>query len=84
MGAEDAGDPENLRRLREEAVRRVQREERAVAPVYGGPPLPRRRWWRVMLPAIVAVLAALVVWLLTHRNSVVNPAPVYGGPPRLP
>jgi hypothetical protein len=31
--------------------------------------------------AILAVLATIVAWLLTHRNPIVNPAPVYGGPP---
>jgi hypothetical protein len=61
-------DPENLRRLREEAVRRVEQEERArpitiygepPAPVYGGPPPP---------PS-------------TYSAAPPPPAPAYGGAP---
>jgi len=86
------GDPENLQRLREEALRKVKREERVAPitvyggppiPVYGGPPPRRRSWWRWILLAIVALAATILAWMLTHPSPI-NPAPVYGGPPVRP
>ena len=69
------GDPENLRRLREQAMARLEREERErapapiyggpplgprpPAPVYGGPPVPAPKKGRWVLPAIGIGLAAI-------------------------
>jgi len=86
------GDRDNLDRLREEALRKVKREERVApvtvygappVPVYGGPPPRRRKWWRWVLLAIIALAATILAWMLTHPSPI-NPAPVYGGPPPQP
>jgi hypothetical protein len=80
-----ADDPENLRRLREEALRKLDLEERerVPAPVYGGPPVPApRKFWRRWMLWVIGILVALVAWLMfKHHIWPVNPAPVYGGPP---
>ena len=72
-------DPEKLRRLRGEALRRVEQEERrAVAPVYGGAPIPERRWTlRALMILLLGAIAAFAGWVAWRRMS----APVYGGPP---
>jgi len=50
------------------------------APVYGGPPIPPRRFWRRWMLWAIGILIAIVAWLLfSHR--VWPPMPVYGGPP---
>jgi len=86
-------DPGSLDHLRQEALRKVKREERAAPvtvygappiPVYGGPPPRRgRSWWRWVLLAIIGLAAAILAWMLTHPSPI-NPAPVYGGPPPTP
>jgi hypothetical protein len=78
------GDPENLRRLREEAAARVRREEierNRSTPVYGGPPPlpPTRRWTlRGILIVIASALAAIAAALWGYRKISL---PAYGGPP---
>ena len=73
-------DAANLQRLREEARQRMSREERMPAPVYGGPPPPRRGWSvRGFVLLLIAMVAAIVGWLVTKRP--IPPAAVYGGPP---
>jgi hypothetical protein len=78
-------DPDNLRRLRENAFRQMEQEERpAPMPVYGGPPQfdgggPVSRRWTLkgillLLGGIIGALLAL--WFGTQRNV----APVGGGP----
>jgi hypothetical protein len=78
-------DPERLRRLREEASRRLEQPAYPPppAPVYGGAPIVRRRWaLRGVLIALLAAVAGIVAWLV---GRVIVPAPVYGGPPpRIP
>lgn len=79
-------DPENLRRLREQAQRRLEQEaiqQPYPAPVYGSPPIPPR-WFtakRLVFALLGALLAAVAWFTLSGRNPWVNPAPVYGGPP---
>ena len=84
------GDEENLKRLREEAARRMA-QERTERPggrdpqrsepytVYGGPPGPTRRWTlRGIVLAILGALAALAAAIWGYRKVT---TPVYGGPP---
>jgi hypothetical protein len=89
-----ADDAENLRRLRENARRELEREERPYpatvyggpppAPVYGGPPQfdggPVTRRWTLkgILLLLGSIIGALVALWFGARRSV---APVYGGPP---
>jgi ferric-dicitrate binding protein FerR (iron transport regulator) len=76
-----AGDPENLRRLQEEAKRRLDRELAPTPrPVYGGPPRPTRRWAvRGLVIAAAALVAAILAWFMGRRS--IAPVAVYGGPP---
>ncbi len=80
-------DPENLKRLRAEAQRRLDEEQRPPAPVYGGPPSgggsggrPVTRRWTLaglivlVVGAIGALLARIFGWPPFSR-------PLYGGPP---
>ena len=75
-------DPENLARLREEARRRRDRDERPPAPVYGGAPMVNRRWTMrgivLLVLGALAAFAAILTWLWPLRRP---PGPVYGGPP---
>jgi len=78
-------DPENLRRLRAEALRNLDGEERAApAPVYGGPSMGgggsvTRRWTvRRILSILIGAIGAIIALFFVGRRIV---APVYGGPP---
>jgi hypothetical protein len=90
-------DAENLRRLRENARRELEREERPYpaavyggpppAPVYGGPPqfggAPVTRRWTLkgILLLLGGIIGGLVALWFGARRYV---APVYGGPPIQP
>ncbi len=89
-------DPDKVRRLREDALRRLEEEERSSpAPVYGGPPpfrgggsITRRRTLGGLILGALGVVGAGVAWLFRGRRIVppdfalTGPqAPVYGGPP---
>jgi hypothetical protein len=78
-------DPDNLRRLRADALRRLDEEERAApAPVYGGPSMGggdsvTRRWTlRRILMILIGAAGAIIALFFVGRRIV---APVYGGPP---
>jgi len=76
-------DPDNLRRLREDALRRLEQEKHpSPAPVYGGPPQvdpPTRRWTlRGLLLLLAGIIGGIVALWFGVRRIV---APVYGGPP---
>ena len=74
-------DPDELLRLREDALRRLEKEERPPAPVYGGPPpadrggwVTRRRTLRELLLVPVGTVGAIVARLFGGRRMV---GPVY-------
>ena len=79
-------DPDNLRRLRENALRQMEQEERpAPMPVYGGPPQfdgggPVSRRWALkgVLLLLAGIIGAIIAKLFGARRIV---APVSGGPP---
>jgi hypothetical protein len=82
-------DSDNLRRLRDDGLRRLQEEERNFLPVYGGPPPapvyggpPAKGRWtpRRLLLILLGIIAALAA-LLFGTRAVIHPYPVYGGPP---
>jgi hypothetical protein len=69
-------DPKNLARLREEARRRLDHEERSPAPafggappapVYGGAPIVTRRWTLRGIVALVAAALAAVAAVVTRK-----------------
>jgi hypothetical protein len=89
-------DPENLRRLREEAQKRLDQEQTRPpypAPAYGSPPIPAPAYGGPAIKAswfspkraiflVLGFLVAIAAWaLLGGRVPWINPAPVYGGPP---
>ena len=79
-------DPDNLRRLRENALRQMEQEERpAPMPVYGGPPQfdgggPVSRRWALkgILLLLAGIIGAMIAKWFGARRTV---APVSGGPP---
>src|SRR5579863_4980463 len=80
-------DPDRLRKLRQQARQRLDQEGSpsypvyGAAPVYGGPPVPRRWTVRGLLMVAGALLLGVLAWIF---GRIVRPAPVYGGPPIQP
>jgi hypothetical protein len=91
--ADPSRDPENLKRLREEARRRLEQEPQQPpypapvygsppipAPAYGGPPVPKRLLTvKGFLLAMAGAVLALAAWFIW--GGVKPPMPAYGGPP---
>ncbi|HEY3743590.1 MAG TPA: hypothetical protein VGL53_27280 [Bryobacteraceae bacterium] len=81
-------DPDRLKKLREDARKRLDTEARqpeypVPAPVYGGapppPPIPSKRWtMRGLLILGAVLLFGILAWI---SGRVIVPMPVYGGPP---
>jgi hypothetical protein len=73
-------DSDALRRLREDAARRMEEDERMQPrPVYGGPPIVTRRWTLRGILMLIAGAVAAIAGAIWGYEKVTTP--VYGGPP---
>lgn len=80
-------DPDQLHRLREEALRHLQDEERlGPTPVYGGPPIGggvSRRWTlkRILFVVLGAIAAGLAAFFALRKRAPEPHIVIYGAPP---